>query len=162
MGRGVGRGGAASTGTAVRAPRNTPPRPPQIAQSDPKSPPRRGRKFDSNFDPSWNPFWAFFDFSGVRKKIRTSTRKWSRFGAGNEEPETLILNNTPMVLVVFRPPRGPENGAKMIPKRGPEFGRKRGLGKTRKGPENETPEAPRPPHKRAKMSETLLPKRCPT
>ena len=53
-----------------------------------------------------------------------------------------------MVVVVLWPPGGPENGAKMAPKRGPEFSLKRGLGKARKGGENEAPEAPRlPPQK---------------
>ena len=56
----------------------------------------------------------------------------------------MILENPTMILVVFRPPGGPENGAKMAPKRGPEFGLKRGLGKTPKGGEKEAPEAPSP------------------
>ena len=107
------------------------------------------------------PVWGIFWFLRSPEKVGKSARKWSRFGAGNEAPETLILNNPPMILVVFSPPGGPEHGAKMAPTRGPEFGLKRGLGKTRKGEENEAPEALRPPPKTVKMSEKGLPKRCP-
>ena len=92
--------------------------------------------------------FSFFVFLGGPEKVRKSARKWSRFGAGNEAPETLILNSPTMILVVFRPPGVPENGAKMAPKRGPEFGLKRGLGKTPKGGEKVAPEPPRLPPKK--------------
>ena len=92
-------------------------------------------------------FFVSWVFWGPEKGPK-SARKWPRFGAGNEAPETLILNNPTMILVVFRPPGGPENGAKIAPKRGPEFGLKRGLGKVRKGWEKGGPRGPQGPPQR--------------